>query len=106
MVGAESDCPYFVVGRKDGILSLFRLEEKNDPEGEPGPQLVIQSTRTIPTGLAPIYHVSVSRSGIVVAGLSRRVGISFLFFDFTLEEELPGKPDDSFSALVVPRENP
>jgi len=86
VVNAQSGTPYFVIATKDGVLSLFRLVYPQQDEGVHA-QISIRPIRTLSTGLASLYQICVLKSGIIVGGLSRNAGLSFLYFDFAIEAE-------------------
>lgn len=76
LVDASSDSPYLVVGARDGVLSIFRLEQYG------GDNVFFRPVRSIVTGLTTLYQLHVTRRGIAVGGLSKQASFSFLFYDF------------------------
>ena len=87
IVDAGINGSYVVIGGREGMLSLFRLEPQDDPEGKTDPQMTIRPIRAIPTGFTLIHRICVLESGIIVGGYLRHFGPSFLYYNFALEEQ-------------------
>jgi hypothetical protein len=87
IVDAGINGPYVVIGGREGMLSLFRLEPQHDLEGGTDSQMTIRPIRAIPTGFTLIHRICVLESGIIVGGYLRHFGPSFLYYNFALEEQ-------------------
>lgn len=79
IITAATHMPYTVVGARDGTLSIFRLEPNDE-------RVSMCHIRSITTGLAHLYKISVTKRGIIAGGFSKQGELSFLFYDFEMGE--------------------